>query len=252
MARLSTRRVGQGTAGQRRRIYRARSNDGDYGYWGDETRGPLAAAFPNTPILDDFNTGGAQALTARAGWGSSAFLTTQTSFTTNATPTTADGSSPGGNNWAATWTDMEAYCTLAAWSGTTDEFLICARIQAFGASPTYYAIDLGNIAATGVELIKVVAGARTQLASTTNPFTNGDSYGIDVLGTTITAYYRSGAGVWQQLLQTTDSSITGLGSIGFRHILTSSVSIDNFGGGDLSPAAKARVPIVVRRTWAGR
>lgn len=211
-------------------------------------------AFPTTAVLDNFNTGATQNLTARAGWGASPFLTTQSSFQTDAVPTKAGLTAIAGNNWGTlTWADMEAYLTLVAFVPSADIFHLCGRIQAFGASPTYYALRLAAVAATDFQLIKIVAGTTTALGTNTSTtITAGDSIGIDIIGTQIRSYYKSGAGSWTLKDTVTDSAITGTGAIGCRHLTGSAAAtIDDFGGGLIAPAGRSRIA-VARRVWAGR
>lgn len=193
-------------------------------------------AFPTTPILDDFNTTGLQAVTARAGWGAVAFGGgAYTTYTTDATPTLATHSAvTGGNYWNSSSADCEAYCTVAAFNNVSDTMRIAARITVPGSSFTFYCVEADFSTTTDFQIVKYIAGARTALG--TNPSTTvvaNDGMGISVIGTSITSYYRSGlAGAWVAKETVTDSSITGSGFIGgFQHIFAVANSIGEFGGG---------------------
>lgn len=210
-------------------------------------------AFPTNAVLDNFNTTALQNLTARAGWSTSVMPSGTGTFTTNATPTAATKAVAAGNAWGTSWTDMEAYCTLTAFTPASDEFLLCARITNATATPTYYAVDFAFGGATEFQIVKVVAGTRTAIgALQAITFAAGDSVGIDVIGTQVRSYYKVGAGAWTLKDTVTDSSITGSGPIGFRHTLSATCTVDDFGGGALVAPPNPRNLHVVRRTWAGR
>lgn len=207
-------------------------------------------AFPTTAVLDNFNAGASQNLTARAGWGTSPFLTTQTTYASDSTPTQAEILvTTGGNNWGTlTWSDMEAFVTLTTFTPASNSLTICARIQVFGASPTYYGVQLAASGVTDLQIVKLVAGTPTGIGTLqSQTFTNGDSVGIDVIGTQIRSYYKIGAGAWTLKDTVTDSSITGAGAIGFRNHFIITTRVDNFGGGSLdasgAPARDTHIPI---------
>src|SRR5204862_6870443 len=61
--------------------------------------------------------------------------------------------------------------------------------------------------------IRKDAPSVTQLSTTSQTLNPGDSIGLQVIGTAIKAYYKSGGGVWTVVsaLNTTDSSYSGSG-----------------------------------------
>lgn len=190
-------------------------------------------AFPTTAVLDAFNTGASQNLTARAGWSASIFPSAGVTYVTNATPTVATCiGAGGGNQWGTAFADMEAYVTLTVFNSASDTFEIAARVTNVGASYTYYAVRMANSAATDLQIVKWNSGVKTNIGTLqSQAFTAGDSVGISVIGTTIKSYYKVGAGAWTLKDTVTDASITGSGRVGFNHVFSFTNTLDNFGGG---------------------
>lgn len=191
--------------------------------------------FPTTPILDDFNSGASQALTARTGWGATTFGGgARGTYSTNGTPTLATSAASAGNFWNDSSVDCECYFTVAAFDNVNDTIKVAARITVAGSSPTFYCVECDFGTTTDFQIVKYVAGGRTALG--VNPSTTvvaNDGIGISVIDNVITAYYRSGlGGAWVQKDSVTDSSITGSGFIGgVQHDFSFAHSIDDFGGG---------------------
>jgi hypothetical protein len=236
-----------------RRARRQGGIDRDFGY---DASNPYQGAFPNTPILDTFNASAAQPLTTRDGWRATPFLTSQNSFVIpTATPDRASGTVQGGNAWGGTsYSDSEVYCTLLAYTPSSDAFHLSVRIQGYDTPTTYYGLFLAESAVTDMQLGKIVSNTKTLLGTLTpTTFTPGDSYGLSVYGNRLTSWYKSGAGAWVQKDTTTDGSITGPGGIGFGHGVAS-LSLDNFGGtGDPAvPSGVRSLNESGRRVWAGR
>lgn len=214
-------------------------------------------AFPNVAtLLDSFNAGASQGVQARAGWTSGSgglFQASSTSMSTDAVPTKA-GCSPSSfssNSWAGVSSaDAEVFVVMAnncVAGGSVD---IYCRITGLGATLAAYSLEVAGTNAW--EIDKTVAGVGTSLlGGVTQAVVAGDSVGFEVIGTTLTGYYKSGAGAWVQKIQTTDSSITGAGLIG---VSCNNVGtfFDSFNGGALgaAPATKRPKQIVVPRTWA--
>jgi len=195
-------------------------------------------AFPTLGSLDTFNAGATQALTARTGWGAVVIAGT-TTYTTNGAPTLAEIlTATGGNYWNTSAEDSEAWVVMGTWTPASNTFSVAARIQAVGASPTYYSVRLANSGTTDFRIYKTVAGVSTALGTNTaTTVIAGDSVGIEVIGTSISSYYKSGAGAWGLKETITDSSITGSGFVGgFRNHIAITQRVDEFGGGALVAA----------------
>lgn len=193
-------------------------------------------AFPTTPILDDFNTGALQNLTARPGWSATIPRTGHTTAATDATPTKAIcGATNKGNSWATQAADCEAYVTFTDLTFGSGEFELICRLTATG-SLTCYFLRILSGSTTEFHLAKWVAGSGTLISSGVSIATApGDSIGMSAIGTTITSYYKAGAGAWAQQEQVTDSSVTGSGDVaGFVTFGTGTANIDSIGGGAVS------------------
>ena len=73
--------------------------------------------------------------------------------------------------------------------------------------------------------------AQTTLgASIAQSISDGDSFGMSIVGSTITAYHKPAAGSWTVIGTRTDSTYSAAGKIGLR---SENVFWDDFGGGSL-------------------
>ena len=111
--------------------------------------------------------------------------------------------------------DMQAWITIDTISAG-GLMNIGGRAATPGLSGPYYDIlyrDVGGGAAWSIRR-GVVGGTVTTLASSTQRISNGDGWGIQILGNTISGWYLTG-GVWTQILSATDSnpSTTGAGFV---------------------------------------
>src|SRR5439155_16127263 len=82
--------------------------------------------------------------------------------------------------------------------------------------------------------IRKDAPSGTQLTTTSQTLNPGDSIGLQVIGTAIKAYYKSGGGVWTVVsaLNTTDSSYSGSGRLIFASGTgVTNTLFDDFSGG---------------------
>jgi hypothetical protein len=191
-------------------------------------------AFPSTAVLDNFNTGASQQLInpPRTSWSASQPFSAG-SFTTNATPTNASSTVAAANMWNASFTDMECFATLSAFTPATATFEVLARIQGPIGSPSMYSVVLAQGATNRLQIYRRV-GSLTRVAIgaiVAQTFTNGDSVGISVIGTTIQAWYKVGAGAWTLKDTVTDSSVAGSGRVGIARTGSGTTTIDDFGGG---------------------
>jgi hypothetical protein len=201
----------------------------------------LYVNFPTTGVLDSFNTGASQALTARTNWRNPGQIlsASDTTFTTDATPTkAAGGTTPTAAVRSISLADVEAWTTFDTYNPVVNTFALCVRLQdraAAGGAATYYELVVARSSATDFEVGKVVAGTFTLLSTTiTLPATlgAGDSIGISVVGTSIKTFYKVGSGPWIAAHNFTDSAITAAGAIGFYATgFGASPALDLIGGG---------------------
>ena len=128
--------------------------------------------------------------------------------------------------------DTESYITLSS-LGATYGGGLWFRVSAPGQSNlTGYLIFAYN----SLEVIRVFRrnsdGSYVQLgADIPQAVSNGDSLGVTMIGSTMTIYYKVGAGPWTNLSTRTDSNYLSAGFIGVENadLIT---ALDNFGGGN--------------------
>jgi hypothetical protein len=142
-----------------------------------------------------------------------------------------------GMYWSASQftANQEVYFTI---STKTDQWMdLLLRLTNPAGSPfNGYAISIEVSAGTDVIAVnRKDDDANTLLGSTfSQEITNGDGVGASIVGSTITVYYRSGAGAWTALGTRTDSTYSGAGHIGFAGNQNgTSWTMDDFGGGSL-------------------
>lgn len=213
-------------------------------------------AAPTTAAFDDFNTGAAQRVTARAGWSTVPLFNFNTGLLTDATPTYA--SAPESLNDAAWGTALplgqEIWATFSAYgsapAGGNDFYLrVNALNTAGGAALTCY--QLKRAASSNVWQILADLGAvSTNLTpGVTQIVSAGDSIGFNCVGSTISSWYRASGGNWSLMETATDNQITA-GSFVATDSYDATIRYDMIGGGAISHASPA--PRIVRRTWSGR
>jgi len=184
-------------------------------------------SFPQSSILDTFNRAN-EGPPPSASWGGiwengSVGMVVSGNTCTNAS--NSNGTSYWGSSFGP---DVEAYLTITAFGAYQG---IAARLAGtLGSSPNgYYVQGESN----SIEIFRIDGGSFVQLgASISQTISNGDSLGISIVGTTITAYYKVGAGAWTAVGNRTDSTYSAAGKIGVRSAGTS-VVLDGFGGGTI-------------------
>jgi hypothetical protein len=193
-------------------------------------------AFPTTGILDDFNR--ANETPIASPWAGPLFSGEgQMNLTSNALKFSTTSGIFSGSYLNATYgPDAEAYITMATLGADTERVNLMARIQNPGqASINGYMVTLiingsGN---DTVRIRKTTAGSNSTLGAdiTSEDFLAGDKLGIEIVGTTITAYrYTSGA--WASIGSRTDSDFSTTGYIGMEGDGTTAV-FDDLGGGTM-------------------
>jgi len=183
-------------------------------------------AFPTTSVIDNFNR--ADAANLGANW---------STFWGDPTNTIVTNQAVGSTGWRGNYynvgtygPDCEAYLTLTALGATYTFYLF---IRTTSTSPlTGYAIKVES-ALSRISLKRYLNGSEAEgMAAYTQAVTAGDSIGISCIGSTITGWYKSGAGAWTELGHVTNTYITNAGYICLDHTSTTTAnSFDNFGGG---------------------
>jgi hypothetical protein len=200
-------------------------------------------AFPTTSLLDNFSG-------TLSNWTNSQFGDGALTIVSGAVQ------GPDGTHWGgAVWTnafgpDMESWVNWSALPATTDDTGIWVRCTNSGGSPTGYTLTLQ--ATTGNWwLTRFLAGAGSigNLASGTQAAAGvGDSFGLQVIGTTVTAYYKVSGGSWVVLTSQTDTNISGTGKIGLE-VFGNVQLLDNFGGGTYVPPGYGTPGKIAAVSW---
>lgn len=214
---------------------------------------------PSTPVLDSFNAGATQLLTARTGIGWSSvglYGPTDVSWRTDAVPTVADctltPASAHSNLWGTLYAaNQEAWFTYG--SGI-DSVTLIARGDVLSSSGISSSYKFG----VGFSGYLELAQHNTVLVSANvvpSPVA-GDSYCLQVVGSNLYGWKRPSGGAWTLMLAAVNAAFTNAGYIGILETSASNIAtITDFGGGEspyVAPAAARSDIVVVRRTWGGR
>lgn len=192
------------------------------------------ATLPTTGVLDSFNSGASQALTARTGWGSGHIDSGDFSFETDATPTVASTAAlgtPASNMWGSSLSaNQEVFYVL----GTLDSVQLVLRAE----SGTAASISDGYLAVVGfggsVQLETV--GGTTLLNSTIVAPVSTDTFLFQAVGSVMTLWKQKTSGPWTAVMTVTDATWAGAGFIGMRAGSGNTPTINAFGGGGLTAA----------------
>lgn len=133
--------------------------------------------------------------------------------------------------------DCEVYFTVATKPGAGNPVELWARItNPASATVSGYRIDITDVSGAGNDtwqLVRVDNNVNTNVgAAITQEVTAGDGVGMSIVGSTITFWYKAGAGAWTSLGTRTDTTYSAAGNIGVG-LWFSTVRIDDFGGGTI-------------------
>lgn len=187
--------------------------------------------FPTTGILDDFNR--ANESPVGGNWSS---IIDDDDFNGLQLVSNALTTSFQGDNASSYWNaanfgpDCEAYITLSNTAGGQRRlYLRVANIASASITGYFASIDQSGF----YELYRSDADdSPFFLASGTTAFSAGDKFGIQAVGSTISAYLYQ-AGTWNQVMSVGDATYSNAGRIGVRMTSTEATQpiIDDFGGG---------------------
>lgn len=186
-------------------------------------------AFPTTSILDNFNRAN-EGPPPSANWGTpSGFNGWQVASNVCDAASVALGAAITFWSAASFGASAECYCDITAKPLATSAFYIFLRFNTVTGNG--YAVNfVNNVGTDTVNIIREDGYGDNILASFSQEVTAGDSIGISISGSTITAWYKAAAGAWTSLGTASDATYSGTGSIGMVGLDTT-ISIDNFGGG---------------------
>lgn len=185
-----------------------------------------APAFPVNGILDNFNRADGA---LGANWGGKLFSGDSGGCTvvSNQASCTASQS----DYWSASTfgPDCEVYATLPSTAGPFGGIFARAINPGTGTFCAYevYIYQPGSV----LQVYRIDNGTYNQLgADIAQTISNGDSAGIEIIGSTITVYYKVGAGAWASVGSRTDATYSGAGYIGIEGD-GGTFPFENFGGG---------------------
>src|SRR4029077_18138264 len=193
---------------------------------------------PTSPVLDNFNR-------ANGGAGSKWTLIKSTGFALmNVSSNTAVDSSTTNYAWnywnpATFGPDVEAYATIATYSGDT------IRIGARVTPGTSYSGYFVSVTATGAwSIIRVDNGGSpvTLASGVTQTLASGDKIGIRIVGSVITALHYTSSGWAQVLSYNTSQDAVRYPSPGSLAIEFRAGALDDFGGGTIAAPVNTRPP----------
>lgn len=162
-----------------------------------------------------------------------------------------NGSTPGA--------DCEVWATLPAVPAIDGAFLL-ARINYNSDLSQYegYALVVYQVDGSGqVNITDFYAsgdgngfGASMGSFNTGAALAGGDAFGLEIVGETLTAYYKPAAGSWTSLGSVTNSLYAAAGQIGAGVYNESEIGLDDFGGGSYAPETPPAAPTLLSATAA--
>jgi hypothetical protein len=199
-------------------------------------------AFPQTGILDAFTR-------ADTGPPPSSNWTTVTGtghvVSSNQLANSAANHSESGWNVQTFGPDVELYYDMATKPSTGKWCDLDIRVSALSAGWSGYQVEFTTTAGTDtIDIYRVDAGSFTALgAQIALDFLDGDGFGVEMVGNTITVYRRTG-GSWSSVGTRTDSTYTGAGYLVVGSGDTTTARLDNVGGGTIGPGAGSDLSVV--------
>lgn len=183
--------------------------------------------FPTTDILDGFERSD-EGPPPSASWGAKIVSAQSGLVVSSNTLTSASGI--GSQVWGTEFgPDCEIYCDVPFTD--SNSFALYVRLKDLGTTFDGYCARF----ATGdgqVVIQRWDNGAPTGLGFIGGiDVLDGDTVGVRVTGNVISAFHKPSGGVWTLVLERTDSTYPDAGFIGVQ-IFSSSVQLDNLGGGD--------------------
>ncbi|MCA9974243.1 MAG: hypothetical protein KC413_00780, partial [Anaerolineales bacterium] len=186
-------------------------------------------AFGSSSVLDNFNR--ANEGPPMTGWAN--FLTAGLVVSSNACAPSGAGNRAGYYNTVLSAADCEVYATIASDPASNRNMSLYARLVNIGSGTTEgYGIQFNKVAGTDtLQIFRLDNDTKTVLgANFSQELTAGNKFGLEIVGSTLTAYVDTGSG-WTSLGSRTDSTYSSAGYLGAD---IGSGTLDDFGGGGLA------------------
>ena len=193
---------------------------------------PVTSTFPTTSVLDSFSQSPGP---LSSNWQSPG-LQDAGKVSVPSSGETVSSSGTASATWKATsfGAGQEAYLTVPVLPAAGDYFQVCGRVSSLtGTSVSMYFLRVTPSKNLWDLRKKLNGGGSTSMGTFTAPFAAGDSAGLQLNGSTITAWHESGTGSWTAVGSVTDTSITAGGYIAFT-LGDTTVRGGAFGGGNAS------------------
>jgi acid phosphatase type 7 len=208
-----------------------------------------APSFPSTPVLDDFkrSTGA-----LGSNWQSPSLADPGT-VSISASGLTASSSQAGSALWTAGTfaADQEAYLTLPVLPAESHFVQLAARVSGSSSTTSCYLLRVTPSTSTWDLRRKVNGAASTSIKTFKAPLSAGDTIGLEVTGSTLTALYRAQGQAWRAVGSATSTSVPGSGTIGFT--LGDNVGRGgSFGGGATTTASVPAAPTLTATAGDGK
>jgi hypothetical protein len=192
----------------------------------------VTVSFPTNTVLDNFNR-------AAEGPPPSSSWTGPLYPSDSGIAVVSNGAAATGNPASAYWNttygpDAEIYATGTT-NFATGGLRIFVRVTNPNASNiTGYSLQCRPWQATECLIQRVDNSTDSiTLTSIDQTMTTGDSIGLKIVGSTLTACFKASGGSWTQIGTTTDATYATSGKIGVRTLDESNLGFDDFGGGSL-------------------
>lgn len=193
---------------------------------------PGGGSFPTTSVLDNFNRAN-EGPPPSGSWGGTILSAGSHGMKVGSNQCGIDSSNPGSGYWNTTYGPNQEVYGKGVSFGSSYISLFLRLLNPTATSQTCYEVYFyqGSPANT----IRVYrwdsSSTNAQLGGDiSQTVTDGDSIGASISGSTITVYYKAGAGAWTSLGTRTDATYSASGYVG---VAIYGATLDDFGGGTI-------------------
>lgn len=185
-------------------------------------------AFPVNGVIDDCNR--ADEGPPPTGWGD---MVSGLVISSNQLAPSGPGNRSSYYATILTDDDCEVYATIGTAPANNRNMSLYARLTDIGSGTTDgYGVRLNKTTGTDtLQIVRMDNGSLSVLgADFSQELVDGDQFGLEIVGSTLTLYVNTGSG-WSSLGSRTDSTYPNAGYLGAD---IGSGTLDDFGGGGLS------------------